>query len=182
MNLKLILLILLFILITSFANAQECIEGIDDVCDLNCIEVDYDCDENPRQEGRFFVDENEDVYDPFEHAQEQDDNPYTIPENSQVNGEYLETVVEAEKYVVPWWFYLAGSLLVILLIIAIYFIHHRISHSEKEFEKQMSQLIAYVRRLEQKGFNQNQIKKLFKEKAYDDKTIRLVFERLKPPI
>ena len=47
---SILLVLLVFISFSSIVSAQ-CFQGIDGVCDYNCIEVDFDCIENPNQEG-----------------------------------------------------------------------------------------------------------------------------------
>ena len=47
MKKQLVVLGLVILILTSFVFADDCLIGIDDYCDPNCIDVDYDCPNNP---------------------------------------------------------------------------------------------------------------------------------------
>jgi hypothetical protein len=169
-----------FLFTCSFVSAQniDCVEGIDGFCDLRCVEVDFDCDENPYQEGKLiFINETQ-LFNPFIYVQEElVDSISILSGNPELNGDYLELLEEPQEKSFSLGYFLLGFIVIVLLCSVIYFIHHRYSHSQKEFNKQIEQLVRYVHKLKEQGFSNEYIKSVFRKKAYDEKTISLVFKK-----
>jgi len=50
----------LFLINITSADTGDCFEGLDGVCDVNCLSVDFDCMDNPNQEG--YIDDWGDLF------------------------------------------------------------------------------------------------------------------------
>lgn len=175
MNKTYILLIMsLIILLSSFSfiSAQECILGKDGYCDPNCVTEDFDCPNNPYQEHYFYTNENQ--FNPFEYDEEIQSDSTITPGSQNLENDYVEIIKEPKK--ISLLFYILGFLFLILISLVLYLIHHRLHHSQKEYNKQIHQLSNYVHNLQEQGYTKDQIYLLFKQKHYDEKTIRLVFK------
>lgn len=163
---------------SSFSLAEECIQGKDGYCDTNCILEDFDCADNPYQEGNLLDDEDKDLYDPFDHIKTIEEENIILEGNSEMKGDYVE-LIKNEERIIPRYYYFIAGLIIIFLSLFIYLIHHRVSKSEIEYHKQMALLSNYVSNLRENNYSDEQIRKSFQDRYYDEQTINKLLSNKK---
>ncbi len=185
-----ILTLIITIHATHFVKAEtQCFQGIDGVCDEACKTVDFDCIDNPNQEGLLndkILLENEQqpsataIIQPksnspviSESSDQQTDVEIVRPENPRVPGEEIEIY---QKKPLSKQILLFGSIGIVLLIAMLFFVIKRIEESERQWAKSQEQLTSFIKELQHNNYSDEKIKELFRKRGYTEKIIQKLFK------
>ncbi len=174
---RLLLLLLVFVFLLSFASAQ-CVEGIDDVCDPNCIEVDFDCAENSAGAEQDFVCNTaqdgicdtrcyEVDYDCIFKQQEDIKTPTNIPTSQAESQSFTARFSDSSPSTLELILFGVGFFLFAIGVL------WALRHLEEKRERpQYHSLIPYGQSALEQGYSHSQIKSSLKSQGYSPKFIK----------
>jgi hypothetical protein len=146
---------------------DDCFPGIDDVCDPNCIDVDFDCVDNPHQEGLFYEkirDQNNSLsLNDTGNKSKTLDLQNKIILTNKLEGDFIETksISSLSDQIVIY-----GSITILLLSITLYFLFRRIKLLKREKELRESTLLNYILKLRSQHYSDEAIKSAFIKQGY----------------
>lgn len=199
---KLILFFSFLLLLSTSVLAAECVVGIDDYCDPNCIPVDFDCPQNPyvnqqdvdcKTEADGRCDENclDSDWDclTINHEDQQrkntyevlvEEEPYLVPPSQATQPDtsisFIATFEDTDELSTTQIILIIGGVVFLLVIIIFIFYHYKAKQTTDAY----SGLRVYAQAALEKGYTLEQIRQSLRSQNYDESFINGFLKSLEP--
>ncbi|MFW6378593.1 MAG: hypothetical protein ACOCZV_01075 [Nanoarchaeota archaeon] len=169
------LVITVLFLVSAPAQAVECVRGIDGYCNMECVEVDFDCASNPNHEGNTGIESTnsteEDVnFEPDESGSQE--NRSDVP-RQETDNPFEKPISEGSDIVL-----IAGFVAGLLMMIAFLLVLRRYEIRKGHTRKESTSIKEYIQRVRSQGFADSRIQQALLERGYSEKIVREAFQAL----
>ncbi|MFW5865496.1 MAG: hypothetical protein ACOCU6_00190 [Nanoarchaeota archaeon] len=157
------------------AQAIDCVEGIDGYCNMECVEVDFDCASNPNHEGNVNIG--------YANSTEEDVNIKVDESESQENRSDVLRQETADPFKKPTSegfdiVLIAGFAGGLLMMIAFLLVLRRYEIRKGHTRKESTSIKEYIQRVRSQGFGDTKIQQALLERGYSEKIVREAFQAL----